>query len=92
MTASITAILFSLPRNPDDRERKQLAVSIDHILFTLHMVENRVFLSNSIVIAVHKGESYEMLTRLLETLHQNFQEVSQLASRVKYCATVSTEC
>jgi hypothetical protein len=26
-----------------------------------------------------------VLTRQLETLHQNFQEVAQLASQTKYC-------
>ncbi len=85
MTASITVLPFSPAKNPDNRKNKQLATSMNHVLFTLHMVENLALLSKSVVIAAHKGESYEVLTRQLETLHQNFQEVAQLASQTKYC-------
>ncbi len=91
MTASITVIPFSLSKKPDDRERKQLAASMDPVLLTLHIIESLELLSSSVVAAAHKGESYETLTRQLETLHQNLQEVAQLASQVKYCAAVSRE-
>ncbi len=91
MTASITAIPFSLSKKPDDRERKQLAVSMDPVLLTLHIIESLELLSSSVVAAAHKGESYEVLTRQLETLHQDFQEVAQLACRAKYCTMVSEE-
>jgi len=83
-TVNITTISPALLTRRSNAENPQeLAASMNRVLLALNAIERLVLLSGDIVDAAQEGESYETLTRRLNTLHGNMLEVSQLATEAK---------
>ncbi|MEW8092249.1 MAG: hypothetical protein AB2784_21795 [Candidatus Thiodiazotropha endolucinida] len=55
----------------------------NNVLMVLNIAERMPIFSQDIIDAANEGEPYEKLTRMVEGLHHNLAELSELAEKAK---------